>query len=177
VSVFEERSGAEGTVKVIRRDPALSDNAILPAILAQRLGDTIYARLRYGFEDTEFHAPAPAVLSNKSDATAVEEDFELVKNGLTNLTKAMVRKGYGLRSDVSVVETDFSKKKQKLKIAVAGAANLWGAQALAAKGVSPTNEYLGFVLTAYCRATGVGSYYVTRASDVSTEIEFTVLLP
>ena len=35
---------------MIRRDANLSDNKLLPAVLAQRLGDTVYARMRYGFE-------------------------------------------------------------------------------------------------------------------------------
>jgi len=34
---------------------------MLPAVLAQRLGDIIYARMRFGYEDVEFGAPAPCV--------------------------------------------------------------------------------------------------------------------
>ena len=51
------------------------------------------------------------------------------------------------------------------------------AQALAARGVSPPNEYLGFALTAYCRASGVGSFYASKASDTAVEIELTVTMP
>jgi hypothetical protein len=89
----------------------------------------------------------------------------------------MVDKGYGLRSDVSVIETRLDKRRQKLKIVVEGPANLWGAQALAARGVSPMNEYLGFAITAYCRASGVGSFYASKATDVAVEIELTVTMP
>jgi hypothetical protein len=193
-SVFEERSGAEGTVKVVRRDPNIADNALLPAVLAQRLGDTIYARLRYGFEDTTFPGcPEPARLdesvSLREDAAedaetrgpsttdALNAKFSLIQRGVAGLTKCMVDKGYGLRSDVSVIETRVDKRRQKLKIVVEGPANLWGAQALAARGVSPMNEYLGFAITAYCRASGVGSFYASKATDVAVEIELTVTMP
>ena len=189
-SVFEERSGAEGISKVVRRDPSIADNAILPAVLAQRLGDTIYARLRYGFEDTTFPGcPEPASLESfrggdaddaargQSDTDALVAKFAVIERGVAGLTKCMVDKGYGLRSDVSVIETRLDKRRQKLKIAVEGPANLWGAQALAARGVSPPNEYLGFAITAYCRASGVGSFYASKATDVAVEIELTVTMP
>ena len=173
--VFEERSGAEGTTKVVRRDPSLADNAILPAVLAQRLGDTIYARLRYGFEDTAFPGcPEPARLGDEFEANAAT-----MEKGVAALTKCMVDKGYGLRSDVTAVPTTKTAdtKKRRLKIVVEGVANLWGAQALAARGVSPPNEYLGFALTAYCRASGVGSFYAAKATDTAVEIELTVTMP
>lgn len=177
-NVFEERSGAEGTVKVIRRDPSLSDNSLLPAVLAQRLGDTIYARLRFGFEDTVFEGcPEPLNLNSGTSDEVVTQNFEVIRNGLCELTKCMVSKGYGLRSEISILETQTYKKKQKVKIVVEGVANLWGAQALAARGVTPMNEYIGFTLTAFCRASGVGSYYSTKQSDTATEIEFTIVLP
>ena len=184
-SVFEERSGAEGTTKVVRRDPSLADNAILPAVLAQRLGDTIYARLRYGFEDTEFPGcPEPARLARDGagdgaaeSSEALETNFATIEKGVAALTKCMVDKGYGLRSGVSVVDTRTDKRRQRLKIIVEGVANLWGAQALAARGVSPPNEYLGYALTAYCRASGVGSSYTAKVGDTAVEIELTVTMP
>ena len=82
-SVFEERSGAEGTTKVIRRDANLSDNKLLPAVLAQRLGDTVYARMRYGFEGTDFDVPEPAFGGDVDEAAA----------GMRKLVNAFVRKG------------------------------------------------------------------------------------
>ena len=171
--VFEERAGAEGTTRVVRRDPSLADNAILPAVLAQRLGDTIYARLRYGFEDTAFPGcPEPARLGDEFEANAAT-----IEKGVAALTKCMVDKGYGLRSDVAVVDMKQEKRRVRMRIVVEGVANLWGAQALAARGVSPPNEYLGFALTAYCRASGIGSFYASKASDTAVEIELTVTMP
>ena len=183
--VFEERSGAEGTVKVIRRDPDLGDNTILPAVFAQRVGDVLYARMRYGFEDERFPGcPEPAAISARAAATADAtadadadtdaNDFAIVREGLRGVTKCMVEKGYGLSWTVSVLET--KGKRQKLKVTVAGPANLWGARALASRGASPPNEYLGYALTAYCRASGVGSSYFTKASETAVELEFTVVL-
>ena len=43
--------------------------------------------------------------------------------------------------------------------------------------MSPPNEYLGFALTAYCRASGIGSFYASKASDTAVEIELTVTMP
>ena len=87
-SVFEERSGAEGTTKVVRRDATLSDNKVLPAVLAQRLGDTIYARVRYGFEGTDFDAPEPSF----------DGDVDSAVGGMRKLVNSFVRKGYALKS-------------------------------------------------------------------------------
>ena len=89
--VFEERSGAEGTTTVVRRDAALSDNKILPAVLAQRVGDVVYARLRFGFEEETFPGiPEP------SDPTAPDA-LERVVRGMDAIVNAMVAKGYALK--------------------------------------------------------------------------------
>ena len=114
--VFEERAGAEGTTRVVRRDPSLADNAILPAVLAQRLGDTIYARLRYGFEDTAFPGcPEPARLGDEFEANAAT-----IEKGVAALSKCMVDKECGLRSDVAVVDM-----KQERRVRVESSSRAW----------------------------------------------------
>lgn len=165
--MFEERSGAEGTVRVIRRDPALSDNKLLPAVLAQRLGDTIYARLRYGFEDTAFGAPEPCAAG----------DLDGVTEGVRKLVDVFVSNGYALRGSVGAADAgggEGGRASRKITVSLAGPATLWSAQSLAAKGVSPNNEYLGYCLTAFCRASGVSSVYSSKASDTAIDLEFTV---
>ena len=159
--VFEERSGAEGTTTVVRRDAALSDNKILPAVLAQRVGDVVYARLRFGFEEETFPGiPEP------SDPTAPDA-LERVVRGMDAIVNAMVAKGYALKGGAAKVEGDDAR----VRVYVSGPANLWGAQALAARGVSPPNEYLGYALTGFCRASGVRSAYTARTTDTGTEVE------
>ena len=163
-SVFEERSGAEGTTKVVRRDATLSDNKVLPAVLAQRLGDTIYARVRYGFEGTDFDAPEPSF----------DGDVDSAVNGMRKLVNSFVRKGYALKSAVDVVNNGVGDKQRVVTIRLDGPATLWSAQALAARGVTPSNEYLGYALTGYLRLCGVPSVYSTKVNDTAVELEFVV---
>ena len=163
-SVFEERSGAEGTTKVIRRDANLSDNKLLPAVLAQRLGDTVYARMRYGFEGTDFDVPEPAFGGDVDEAAA----------GMRKLVNAFVRKGYALKSSVEVVKNGVGDAQRVVTIKLDGPATLWSAQALASRGVNPGNEYLGYALTGYLRLSGVPSSYASRVNDTSLELEFVV---
>ena len=163
-SVFEERSGAEGTTKVVRRDATLSDNKVLPAVLAQRLGDTIYARVRYGFEGTDFDAPEPSF----------DGDVDSAVGGMRKLVNSFVRKGYALKSAVDVVNNGVGDKQRVVTIRLDGPATLWSAQALAARGVTPTNEYLGYALTGYLRLCGVPSVYSTKVNDTAVELEFVV---
>lgn len=40
----------EDEKKVVRRDPAMADNALLPAAFGRVVGDMVYAGLRDGFE-------------------------------------------------------------------------------------------------------------------------------
>ena len=163
-SVFEERSGAEGTTKVVRRDATLSDNKVLPAVLAQRLGDTIYARVRYGFEGTDFDAPEPSF----------DGDVDSAVGGMRKLVNSFVRKGYALKSAVDVVNNGVGDKQRVVTIRLDGPATLWSAQALAARGVTPTNEYLGYALTGYLRLCRVPSVYSTKVNDTAVELEFVV---
>ena len=163
-SVFEERSGAEGTTKVVRRDATLSDNKVLPAVLAQRLGDTIYARVRYGFEGTDFDAPEPSF----------DGDVDNAVGGMRKLVNSFVRKGYALKSAVDVVNNGVGDKQRVVTIRLDGPATLWSAQALAARGVTPSNEYLGYTLTGYLRLCGVPSVYSTKVNDTAVELEFVV---
>ena len=163
-SVFEERSGAEGTTKVVRRDATLSDNKVLPAVLAQRLGDTIYARVRYGFEGTDFDAPEPSF----------DGDVDSAVGGMRKLVNSFVRKGYALKSAVDVVNNGVGDKQRVVTIRLDGPATLWSAQALAARGVNPSNEYLGYTLTGYLRLCGVPSVYSTKVNDTAVELEFVV---
>ena len=127
--VFEERAGAEGTTRVVRRDPSLADNAILPAVLAQRLGDTIYARLRYGFEDTAFGVPRAGEARGRVRGERGDD-----RKGRRRLDQVHGGQRIRLRSDVAVVDMKQEKRRVRMRIVVEGVANLWGAQALAARG-------------------------------------------
>ena len=172
-SVFEERSGAEGTVRVVRRDATLADNKLLPAVLAQRAGDLVYARMRYGFEEAQFAGVLPPYDERASEeGEAAEGRIPYVVRGMRSIADALAGKGYALKASVSSDAGEEPGSATRVRVALEGPANLWGAQALAARGVSPPNEYAGFALTAFCRACGVRSSYQAKSSDVATELEF-----
>ena len=120
--------------------------------------------MRFGFEEETFPGiPEP------SDPTAPDA-LERVVRGMDAIVNAMVAKGYALKGGAAKVEGDDAR----VRVYVSGPANLWGAQALAARGVSPPNEYLGYALTGFCRASGVRSAYTARTTDTGTELAFTL---
>jgi hypothetical protein len=134
-------------------------------------------------EDQEFGAPEPC------DPTA---DLDSVVEGMRKLVDALVSKGYALRGNVvgggggttaapsgggageAGVGGAGKPSSRKVTVRLAGPATLWAAQALAAKGINPPNEYLGYCLTAFCRASGVRSVYSSKVSDTSVDLEFTI---
>lgn len=174
-SVFEERVGAEGETKVVVRDEALRDNSKLPEAVARSTGRQMYERLLRGFdrgEDFEIvrfdGVPEPA--NRRFGKTSTELGRECVE-GMRALGEVFVNNGYALQISVdndlrrgTFVDDDGSLR---VRVRVNGPATLWGARELAARGLVPTNEYLGFVMTAYLEKSGVGSSY----SEILTETE------
>ena len=90
------------------------------------------------------------------------------------MVNSFVRKGYALKSAVDVVNNGVGDKQRVVTIRLDGPATLWSAQALAARGVTPSNEYLGYTLTGYLRLCGVPSVYSTKVNDTAVELEFVV---
>ena len=170
--VFEERAGAEGTTRVVRRTRASPTTRFCRRCSRRGWATPSTRGSGTGSRIPRSGCPEPARLGDEFEANAAT-----IEKGVAALTKCMVDKGYGLRSDVAVVDMKQEKRRVRMRIVVEGVANLWGAQALAARGVSPPNEYLGFALTAYCRASGIGSFYASKASDTAVEIELTVTMP
>lgn len=176
-SVFEERTGAEGTKTVVRRDEALRDNAKLPEAIAEKCGFKIYDRLLNGFdrgEDFEVvqfaNVPSPAIRSPGRDADDVIRE---VVDGMRALADVFVDNGYALRISV---ENDGANSDGSVRVRVRanGPATLWGARELAVRGLTPTDEYLGFTMTAYLARSGVGSSYTERVSDTEIDMSWTL---
>jgi len=89
-SVFEERTGAEGTVSVVARDQELQDNELLPSAFFKVAGDKMYAGLMANFTGELFFTQPPQPLP--PDASDEE-----VLAGLTQLYKKMRELGYALK--------------------------------------------------------------------------------
>lgn len=107
---------------------------------------------------------------------------------MTKVVDVFVSKGYALRGNVVAdggggggggigggeSASAAAETTRRLTVRLAGPATLWSAQALAARGSSPPNEYLGYCLTAFCRASGVKSSYTSKVSDTSVDLDFTI---
>lgn len=93
--VFEERTGAEGTVSLVSRDAGLKDNEALPAALFRAAGDKMYAGLMANFTGENFYTQPPPPL-------ALDASDDEVIGGLEQLYKKMVELGYAL--DVTVTQ-------------------------------------------------------------------------
>lgn len=106
---------------------------------------------------------------------------------MTKIVNVFVSKGYALRGNVVTDgggggggvgggegSSAAAEAGRRVTVQLAGPATLWSAQALAARGSNPPNEYLGFCLTAFCRASGVKSSYTSKVSDTSVDLDFTI---
>lgn len=175
-AVFEERTGAEGVASVVRRDESLRNNSSLPEAVAMRCGNRIYDRLLQGFdrgEDFEIAyfegVPKPVTTGrgNEKLADCVE--------GMRALAEVFVNSGYALKvsvdNDLRPDPAGSVDGERKVRVRVNGPATLWGSRELKSRGYSPTNEYLGYTLTAFLARSGVLSSYTERVSE--TEIDMT----
>jgi hypothetical protein len=184
--VFEERTGAEGLVTVVRRDPALMDNANLPEAIAERCGKKIYERLRRGFDrgedfDVAYFKGTPAPVS----ARGGKERLDLAVEGMRDIAEVFVRSGYALRISVDydlrgAAQSDAemassAERERRVRVRVNGPATLWGARELVSRGLgSPSTEYLGFCLTAFLDESGVGSSYSERLTETEIDMAWTL---
>jgi len=93
--IFEERTGAEGTVSVVSRDASLQNDEVLPAAFFRIAGDKMFAGLMANFTGENFYTQPP----QPTAAGAPDSD---VVAGLSLLYKKMVELGYALEVKVNV---------------------------------------------------------------------------
>ncbi|MEW5298480.1 MAG: hypothetical protein WDW36_001598 [Sanguina aurantia] len=155
--LFQELQGNIEDQKevLVRRDPAMSDNALLPAAFQQIVGDKVYQGLWKGYRGEEFGGPAPL------PAGAPVSEF--ITN-VTLLLDIMVSRGYALKGKLSYSED----KPLSFQVKVQGAATLWGLAALNYRHALVANTYDAMVISAYARACG-------RTAEVDIDISDTVI--
>jgi hypothetical protein len=159
--VFQEATGAEGTVQTVARDPALRDDALLPEAYAQRVGDKIFAGLRDGFEEEQFGGP-PAC----PPAAAADARFTCAVEGVKALLAVFVARGFAFSGEV----LDVDAAARRFRVRLGGAATLWSLQALAARASTPTCDFAGFTIAAFLRASGwADAAYTSQASSTALE--------
>ena len=158
-NVFTERTGAEGTETTVRRDARFADNASLPEEYAVRVGNRLFEALRDGFEEEVFGGPT---------GCPTPRDFDCAVEGVRKLVAIFVSNGFAFAGAVSDVDT----ASRSFRVRVEGAATLYAASVLAAKGSSPPPAFLEYTIAAFLRASGwpapSASMTLTR-SAISTE--------
>jgi hypothetical protein len=92
--IFEERTGAEGTMTVVSRDADLQDNEQLPSAFFKVAGDKMYDGLMANFTGELFFTQPPIPV-------APDASDDQVVAALTQLYKKMVELGYALEVKVS----------------------------------------------------------------------------
>jgi hypothetical protein len=108
--IFEERTGAEGTVSLVSRDASLQDDAVLPAAFFKTAGDKMYAGLMANFTgDLFFTQPPPPLPAGASDDEVIAS--------LTILYKKIIELGYALDVTVSEERLDMEAYAKELTLA------------------------------------------------------------
>jgi len=155
----------EGQQRVVRRDPAYADNALLPARFNDLVGDAIYTGLRYGFRGQQFGAPGPAPPGSGLAAVCA---------GVQELLDVMVGQGYALKASVLDVAPG-PGRSGSFRVRLEGPANLWGLASLSFRRSPVVNTYDAMLTRAYLRASGWGvTSFAYTYTDTAVEEEWVV---
>ncbi|MCO5607380.1 hypothetical protein L7F22_061576 [Adiantum nelumboides] len=95
--MFQEKIGASGELRTVRRDANILANSKLPDAFTKSTGNLIYSRLLQGFEGEIFNVPRPC--PPESDSTCLIE-------GISKLLQLFVDQGYALNANVEEVKID-----------------------------------------------------------------------
>jgi hypothetical protein len=162
--VFQEATGAEGTVRTVVRDPALRDDALLPEAYARLVGDKLFTGLRDGFEEEVFGGPAAC-------AASTPDRFACAVDGVRALLAVFVARGYAFSGEV----LDVDAATRRFRVRMGGTATLWAMQSLAARASTPSCDFVGYAVAAFLRASGwADAAYSSQASSTALEQEWTL---
>jgi hypothetical protein len=156
--VFEERTGAEGERKVVRRDARLADNSLLPEAYALRMGDRLFASLRDGFEEESFGGPPACPAA----------DFDCAIEGVRRLLALFVARGFAFSGTVTEVDEAGLRFRARLE----GPATLYAAAELASRRSAPPPAFAEYALAGFLRASGWTPSCTTRASRSAFDMEW-----
>lgn len=147
---FQELIDSNGTTVMVTRAPPLpSDNAALPALHSERVGQVILDWICERYQKT-----APPILARP---TAVD-----LRAGVTALLKVFQANEYMLLSTVEPLA-------HGLELNLVAPATLWSGQCLRLRGDFP-NDFEAKAVQAYLRACGVPATYTTRIEQKSTVV-------
>ena len=158
-NVFEEATGAEGTRTIVRRDARLADNALLPEAYALRMGDSLFASLRDGFEEEQFGGPS---------ACPMPADFACALEGVRKLLSIFVSRGFAFSGAVMEVDEAALRFRTRLE----GPATLYATAELAQRRSSPPPAFAEYAISGFLRASGWTPTVRTRASRSALDTEW-----
>lgn len=150
--------------KVVRRDPALSDNSKLPQNLQLQVGRNILAYLQNGFQNQSYNVPS---IPNR---TASLPDLAAAVQQLLNI---FVSNGFAIRARVGTVEAG-KGGGGSFKVTVDGGANLWGVQTLQFRRAPIADTFDGLAVLAFLDAAGFDGSFEVEADTASLEQSWTV---
>jgi hypothetical protein len=142
-------------LRIVRRDPLLRDNKLLPQRLQLQVGRSIYRNLRDGFRGAEFNCPPPV-----SASTPIEE----LSGGVSKLLEMFVNNGYAINARLLDVGGDGSGR-WTWKVRVDGGANLWGLQALRARRTLLADAFDAYAVLGFLDASGYEGSFKLEVND------------
>jgi hypothetical protein len=161
--IFEERTGAEGTVSVVSRDALLQDDAVLPAAFFKTAGDKMYAGLMANFTGHLFFTQPPQPLP------AGASDDEVIAS-LTILYKKIIELGYALDVTVSEERLDMEAYAKELTLAKSFASNFAAAAPLPSLSTA-LSATAGRSVTYRLRGTKFTCFTITKAQILTRRAE------
>lgn len=163
--VFEERNGAFGELRTVRRDASVLDNSQLPMAFTKKAGNLIYERLLEGFEGETFKAPRPCPANSDS--------LQLIE-GINQILQLFVDQGYALKANLEEIKSEKSSNDLKLRIRLIGCSTLWGMQTLASRRALILTNFDSLAVKSFIEASLRTASYKTHFTDTYKEELWTV---
>lgn len=136
-NTFNKQINAEGDKQVVKRDPRLEDNALLPAEHSRRVGDRILAKF---LEAPEIYRPA----------VGLNYGFAALLEGVRRVEELFVAQRFNGGATVTPLSSG-----KGFQVVSRAPANLWSLQNLLFRKEALLNDYEAKAILAYLRACGL----------------------
>lgn len=137
----DKQFNAEGDKQVVKRDPRLEDNRLLPAEHARRVGDRILEKF---LEAPEIYRPV---------VVGPGQGFDALLDGVRRVEDLFVAQRFN--SGATVTPLSLGPGRQGFQVVSRAPANLWGLQNLMFRKDALLNDFEAKAILAYLRACGV----------------------
>lgn len=141
----EEEECPEG-FRVVTRDPALQDNAALPAAYERAAGQLILSRLREGFRGEQYACPAPLARAGS---------FDDVMRAVDAWLQLFVAEGFAINARVVDARQPAGAARGTFTVQLEGPATLWALQSLASRRSTVLPGYDVLTVAAFLQEAGL----------------------